>query len=153
VFGPALGTLYAFGGALVSAAVTFWIGNRLGRDTVRRLAGRRLNRITRRLTQKGVIAIAVIRLLPVAPFSIVNAVAGASHISLRDFMLGTMLGMFPGIVVTIVFVDRITKAILDPGMDTLLMLLAFAVLIVAAATFIHRRLVRTEPRPPRTVGD
>ena len=153
VFGPALGTLYAFGGAIVSAAVTFWIGNQLGRDTIRRLAGLRLNRITRRLAKKGVIAIAVIRLLPVAPFSIVNAVAGASQISMRDFMIGTALGMFPGIVITIMFVDRVTKAVLDPGVDTLLMLVAFAALIVGAATFIHRRLVRTPPRPPRTVGD
>ena len=153
VFGPMLGTLYAFGGAIVSAAVTFAIGNHMGRNTVRRLAGPRLNRITRRLAKKGVIAIAVIRLLPVAPFSIVNAVAGASQISMREFMLGTALGMFPGIVVTVVFVDRVTKAVTDPGLDTLLTLLAFAAMIVAAAVYIHRRLVRTEPHPPRTTGD
>ena len=74
---------------------------------MRRLAGSRLNRITRRLAKKGVMAIAVVRLLPIAPFSVVNAVAGASHIRLRDFMLGTALGMAPGIIVTVIFVDRV----------------------------------------------
>jgi len=153
VFGPLLGTLYAFAGALLSAAATYEIGRWVGRDTVRRLAGPRLNRITRRLARKGAIAIAVIRLLPVAPFSIVNAVAGASHIRLRDFMLGTALGMLPGIVVTMVFVDRVTRVVTDPGLDTLLMLLGFAILIVAAATYIHRRLVRTAAPARRMIGD
>ena len=45
--------VYAFAGALLSAAVTYWIGRRVGRHAVRRLAGTRLNRITRRLAKKG----------------------------------------------------------------------------------------------------
>jgi phospholipase D1/2 len=105
-----------------------------------------LNRITRRLARKGLVAIAVIRLLPIAPFSVVNAVAGASHIRLREFLLGTALGMFPGIVATVVFVDRVTAVITDPGLPTFLMLAGFVALIVAIALFVHRRLVRTPAR-------
>jgi phospholipase D1/2 len=41
----------------------------------------------------------MIRMVPIAPFSIVNMVAGASKLGLRDFMLGTALGMAPGIAV------------------------------------------------------
>ena len=41
----------------------------------------------------------MIRMVPIAPFSVVNLVAGASELSLRDFMLGTVLGMAPGIAV------------------------------------------------------
>ena len=47
---------------------------------------------------------AVVRNLPVAPFTIVNMVAGASHIKLGDFLLGTALGMAPGIVAIMVFI-------------------------------------------------
>ena len=97
-------------------------------------------------------AIAVIRLLPVAPFSVVNAVAGASHVRMRDFMLGTLIGMLPGIAATVVFVDRVTKAVLDPGLDTFLMLIGFAALLVAIALFIHRRLVRSDPAAPRPLA-
>jgi uncharacterized membrane protein YdjX (TVP38/TMEM64 family) len=144
VFGPLVGGMYALGGALASAAVTYWIGRRLGRHAVRRLAGRRLNRITRRLAKKGTMAIAVVRLLPIAPFSIVNAVAGASRIGWREFMLGTLIGMLPGITATVIFVDRVAKAVTDPGLATFLMLVAFVALILAAAVFVHRRLVRTD---------
>jgi uncharacterized membrane protein YdjX (TVP38/TMEM64 family) len=152
VFGPLFGSLYALAGALLSAAVTFWIGKRIGRHAVRRLAGARLNRITRRLAKKGTMAIAIVRLLPIAPFSVVNAVAGASQIGLREFMLGTALGMLPGIVATVVFVDRVAAAVTDPGLDTALMLVGFAALIVAAAMFVHKRLARADSRARAVPG-
>jgi phosphatidylserine/phosphatidylglycerophosphate/cardiolipin synthase-like enzyme/uncharacterized membrane protein YdjX (TVP38/TMEM64 family) len=144
VFGPLLGSVYALGGALLSAAVTYWLGRRLGRHAVRKLAGSRLNRITRRLAKKGTMAIAVVRLLPVAPFSVVNAVAGASHIRPREFLLGTALGMLPGIIAIVVFVDRVTAAVTEPRPLNFIMLIGFAALLVAVAVFIHRRLVRTD---------
>jgi uncharacterized membrane protein YdjX (TVP38/TMEM64 family) len=43
-----------------------------------------------------VLAVIVIRMLPIAPFAIVNMIAGASHLRIKDFVLGTMLGMLPG---------------------------------------------------------
>jgi phospholipase D1/2 len=139
VFGPLLGGVYALLGALLSAAVTYGIGRRLGRNAVRRLAGRRLNRITRRLAKKGTLAIAVIRLLPIAPFSVVNVVVGASHIRLRDFLLGTAIGMAPGIAATVVFVDRITAAVTDPGPATFAAVAGLAAVLAAVALYVHRR--------------
>ena len=147
VFGPLLGGVYALSGALLSAAVTYSIGRRLGRNTVRRLAGPRLNRITRRLARKGVMAIAVVRLLPIAPFSVVNAVVGASHIPLRDFLIGTAVGMAPGIAMTVIFVDRITAAVTDPGVGTFATLAALAAVLVGAALYVRRRFGRADPAP------
>jgi uncharacterized membrane protein YdjX (TVP38/TMEM64 family) len=69
----------------------------LGQARLQRLLGRRSSRIQNRIIGKGVVAVAMIRMVPIAPFSIVNVVAGASKLSLRDFMIGTALGMAPGI--------------------------------------------------------
>ncbi|MDB5921308.1 MAG: hypothetical protein JWN13_244 [Betaproteobacteria bacterium] len=151
VFGPLVGGIYALGGALLSAAVTYSVGRRIGRQTVRRLSGRQLNRITRRLAKKGVMAIAIIRLLPVAPFSVVNAVIGASHIQFRDFMIGTAIGMAPGIAITVIFVDRITAAVTDPGPGTYAALAAVAAILVCVATYVRKRFgdIETGPRPER----
>ena len=80
-------------GALLSGFVTYSIGRHLGRDTVRRLAGARLNQISRKLAERGLLAVVLVRMVPVAPYSVVNMVAGASHIRLRDFMLGTLLAV------------------------------------------------------------
>lgn len=153
VFGPMLGAVYSLSGALASAAVTFWIGRRIGRNTVRRLAGRRLNRITRRLAKKGLLAMIVVRMVPIAPFSVVNAVAGASHIRFREFLIGTAVGMFPGIVATVVFVDRVAAAVTDPGQSTFVTLGVVVALLFAMAVFIHRRLRRTEIPAARVGGD
>jgi phospholipase D1/2 len=139
-FGPLLGALYALAGALASAAVTYGIGRRLGRETVRRLAGARLNRISKQLARRGMLAIAIVRMLPLAPFTIVNVVAGASHIGLRDFLLGTVIGMLPGILATVVFVDRIVEALRNPSALTFITLALVIGLVVGAMVALRRRL-------------
>jgi phosphatidylserine/phosphatidylglycerophosphate/cardiolipin synthase-like enzyme/uncharacterized membrane protein YdjX (TVP38/TMEM64 family) len=142
VFGSILGAACAFAGALLSAAATFWLGWRLRRDTVRAIAGNRLNRITRRLTRQGVLALATLRLLPLASFPVVNLVAGASRLRLREFLLSTALGLAPGIALTAAFLDRAEAAIRDPGVWTLGSLAAVTALLVTGTLFVWRRFGR-----------
>jgi uncharacterized membrane protein YdjX (TVP38/TMEM64 family) len=97
--GPWMGFLSAGAGVLLSALTLFSIGRVLGQARLQRLLGRRAARVQSRIIGKGVVAVAMIRMVPIAPFSIVNVVAGASKLSLRDFLLGTVLGMAPGIAV------------------------------------------------------
>lgn len=97
--GPWMGFFSAGAGVLLSALTLFSIGRVLGQARLQRLLGRRAARVQSRIIGKGVVAVAMIRMVPIAPFSIVNVVAGASKLSLRDFLLGTVLGMAPGILV------------------------------------------------------
>lgn len=92
-----LGIATAAAGSFLTAAIYFWLGRASGRDIVRRLAGRRLNQLSRKLARQGVLTIIALRVLPLAPFTITNLVAGASHIRFRDFLLGTIIGMTPGV--------------------------------------------------------
>jgi phospholipase D1/2 len=138
VFGPVWGTVYAIAGALLSAAVTYALGQWLGRDTVRQLLGARVNRLSRRIARRGILAMIVIRMLPVAPFTIVNVVAGASHIRFRDYMIGTLLGMMPGIVLTVTFVHHLAEAVRNPSMGTVAVLAVVAVLLLGSAVGLQR---------------
>jgi phospholipase D1/2 len=140
VFGPLVGGIYALAGSLLSGIVTYTIGRKLGRETVRRFAGKRLNAITRGLAKRGLLTMILVRVVPVAPFTVVNVVAGASHIGWRDFLLGTALGMLPGIVATVVFVDRLIAAVRHPGPKTIALLTLIAVALIATALLVHRRL-------------
>jgi uncharacterized membrane protein YdjX (TVP38/TMEM64 family) len=63
---------------------------------LRAVIGPRLKRVQRRIVKGGVVTIAAIRLVPIAPFTVVNIVAGASEIRLGPFIAGTILGMAPG---------------------------------------------------------
>nr|WP_246571256.1 VTT domain-containing protein [Bradyrhizobium liaoningense] len=96
--GPWLGFVTAMAGVLLSALMLFAIGRFLGRERLQRLLGRRAARIQERVVGKGILAVVVIRMIPIAPFSLVNVAAGASTLPLRDFMVGTLLGMMPGIL-------------------------------------------------------
>jgi uncharacterized membrane protein YdjX (TVP38/TMEM64 family) len=138
LFGPLFGGIFAFGGALLSAGILYALGKRLGRHVVRRLAGYRLNRITRRLARRGVLAIVLLRLLPVASFPKTNLVAGASYIRWRDFWLGTVIGIAPRILLTVVFVDRVQAAVGSPGFAPLLGLAAVTLVLIAGALLVWR---------------
>src|SRR4029079_6850632 len=85
--GPWMGFVSAAIGVLLSSSVLFGIGRVLGHARLQRLLGRRSSRIQSRIIGKGVVAVAMIRMVPIAPFSIVNVVAGASKLRLRDFLL------------------------------------------------------------------
>ncbi len=142
VFGPWLGSLYAVGGALLSSMATYGAGAWLGRETVRRVLGARINGLSRRIARRGIVAMMVIRVVPIAPFTIVNVVAGASHIRFRDFFVGTLLGMLPGILLTVTFAHNLAQAVHHPNVGTLGVLTGVAVLLVGFAFLLQRLLAR-----------
>jgi uncharacterized membrane protein YdjX (TVP38/TMEM64 family) len=84
-------------------------------------------------------------MLPIAPFSIVNVVAGASHIRWRDFLLGTLLGLLPGIAALTVFVDRALAAIREPSVRSFA-LLGVAVVVIFALLRLLQRTLRARSR-------
>ena len=142
VFGAWPGFAYAAVGTMTAAAATYVIGHWLGRDAVRRFAGARANRLSEHLGRRGVVAMAVLRLLPIAPFTIVNLVAGASHIGLRDFLLGTAIGMLPGSLLTVTFAHQLTAALRHPGPGAFAWLAAIGVALVGVSVLLVRVLRR-----------
>jgi phospholipase D1/2 len=142
VFGPWLGIAYAFGGSLLGAAVTYGLGRLAGRNAVRRIAGARLDRLSQALGRRGILAIVTVRILPVAPFTVINLVAGTTHIRLRDFLLGTVLGLAPGIIAAALFIDRILAALRDPGAGSFAILGIVVALVVVAMMLLRRSLRR-----------
>jgi phospholipase D1/2 len=59
---------------------------------------------------------------------------------LRDFLLGTVIGMLPGILATVVFVDRIVEALRNPSALTFITLALVIGLVVGAMVALRRRL-------------
>jgi uncharacterized membrane protein YdjX (TVP38/TMEM64 family) len=124
--GPWLGFATAMTGVLLSALLLFAIGRFLGRERLQRLLGRRAARIQERVVGKGILAVVVIRMIPIAPFSLVNVAAGASTLPLRDFMVGTLLGMMPGILAMAVLGAQIADLARNASWSSMLLLvLAF----------------------------
>ncbi|WP_206956744.1 VTT domain-containing protein [Trinickia acidisoli] len=142
VFGTWPGIGYALGGTLLSAIATYGLGVVLGRDAVRRLAGARANRLSERIGARGVVTVIVLRVLPIAPFTIVNLVAGASHIRLRDFVIGSVVGMVPGIVLTVTFAHQLVSAIRHPTLGSVAAMAAIGAVLVGISVALQRSLGR-----------
>lgn len=147
-FGPLAGFVYAMAGILGAALLTYSVGRFLSRDAVRRLAGVRLNRLSRELRRRGLLSVIAVRLVPVAPFIVVNMVAGAFHIRVSQYVLGTAIGVLPGTLAATLFGGQLHSILRDPGninyglaaLLVLMLLLAF----LALQKWLRRRLATAD---------
>ncbi len=140
-FGPLPGFACTLVAALLGAAASYAIGRLLGHEVVERLGGERINRLSRRLASRGLVAVVLVRMVPIAPFAVVNMVAGASHIRLRDLLLGTAIGITPGTLAMTVFVDQITAALKQPSALTFA-LLGLTIVLIAVGAWVMQRWLR-----------
>jgi phospholipase D1/2 len=142
IFGPLLGFLYATLGVVTSAVLMYFVGNWLGRDALRRLVGPRFERICREIDRRGVLAVAAIRVVPMAPFTVINLMAGACSIALADFVAGTLIGMAPGLIAISVLGHQITAVLTSLSVANvallILALLAWLALAFSAQTLVSR---------------
>lgn len=113
-FGPWFGTAYSVIGALASALSTYAIGAILGRDALRQLFGPQLENVRMRIKKQGVLAVMAIRLIPIAPFTVVNLAMGASEIRVLDYVAGTLLGLAPGLIVMAAVGHEIVRILTEP---------------------------------------
>lgn len=147
-FAPPWSFLYSMLGCLLSAALTYGIGRALGRNTISRVCTRRLKRLKHRLVRRGLATIITVRLVPIAPYTIINLVAGAMRIRLRDLILGTVIGVTPGILAVTTLADTLQNALKKPGVGNL-SLLAFLVVLLAALGLGLKRWLNNGDRSDR----
>lgn len=96
VFGPVTGAAYSWIGTMVSAVAGFCLGRVLGAGAVRRFAGAGAGLIAS-VGRNGFWASLLVRLVPSAPFLVVNMVAGVTPMTFADFALGSAIGILPKI--------------------------------------------------------
>ena len=91
-----IGTLLVLVGAVAGAAASFWIGRMLGRDAVEQYTGGRVRAVDKMLQKRGLLSMIVLRLIPLVPFTVINYAAGLTAVRVRDYMIGTTIGIIPG---------------------------------------------------------
>ncbi|MPR00552.1 TVP38/TMEM64 family protein [Modestobacter sp. I12A-02628] len=145
------GVLAGFGGGLVIALVSgmlgalagFLLARALGRDAVTRLAGPRLARADAAIAAHGVLAVALGRLVPVTPFTLVNYAAGLSGTPLRSYLLGTAIGLVPGTVLQVALGASVGGGPVAGGTGGVVAVSAVLLGAAVAALVLARRRTRT----------
>jgi uncharacterized membrane protein YdjX (TVP38/TMEM64 family) len=127
-------------GVVGSASVGFAIGRWVPGEERERRFGGRLGRIATALQDRSVLALAILRNIPIAPYALVNIACGATRIGWLGFLAGTVLGMAPGIVLASVFGQALGEWLAEPSLAGVLRAGAALAVMVFAALLADRLL-------------
>jgi uncharacterized membrane protein YdjX (TVP38/TMEM64 family) len=98
VFGPIWGTAWNLAGATLGATVAFLLARTVARRWVVRRVGGCLQRLPDGVTAEGWRFVALMRLVPLVPFSLLNYALGLTGISLPAYIVTSAVCMLPGAV-------------------------------------------------------
>ena len=99
-FGPWAGFAYSWIGTMASSLIGFWLGRVAGARTLERFSGAGVKRFVDLVGRNGFFASLIVRLVPAAPFIVINMAAGVTPMRLSAFALGTGIGIVPKIALT-----------------------------------------------------
>jgi uncharacterized membrane protein YdjX (TVP38/TMEM64 family) len=139
VFGPWRGLAYSWVGTMISALIGFWLGRTWGARVLPAMGEGAVGGFMGLVARNGLIASLVIRLVPFAPFLVVNMAAGVTTISLMDFMAGTAIGILPKILLTALAGNSVRRALAGGAWGIAIGLLVLAGVIWIGASFAARR--------------
>jgi uncharacterized membrane protein YdjX (TVP38/TMEM64 family) len=149
IFGPVRGAVAALAAANLAALIGYWAARSAFGPLMSRWlhAGEgRARRLVRDLRARGFWPILAARLMPLAPFALVNLAAGLARVRLRAFVGATLLGGLPsafiGATLGAGLGDSLTADSLAEAMRSPLVwgpLLALAALSAAPVALARRR--------------
>ena len=112
-YGPWLGFATAIGGIVASELTAYYVGRALPASALRNLAGDKVAHLRGSLRKHGLSAAIAFSIVPAGPAPVIGMVAGAAHIKLWQFVLGTTIGMLPGTLATTVFARQLARVLDD----------------------------------------
>jgi uncharacterized membrane protein YdjX (TVP38/TMEM64 family) len=142
LFGSVLGVILVSIAATIGASLAFLIARYLARDLIlRKFSSNETFRKLDRLTQeRGVIVVAITRLVPLFPFDILNYGFGLTAISFRTYVFWSWLCMLPGTILYVVGTDAIVSGISSGKIPWLLVIvIALAGIVLAFLVWLAKK--------------
>lgn len=143
-FGPWKGFAIAMAGILLNALAGHSLGRVLDEGRLRRLGGPRYGRVAKALRKEGLIPVALVGLLPVAPFFPEMLAFGAMRLKLRHVLPGVALANLPGTLATTVLADQVSAVLSHERTLEPWIVVAVVAAMAAIAFFTHRAWRRME---------
>ena len=132
-------------GALVSTVIAYFIGQSLGVSTLLNMFGNKVEGAIDSLGREGVIAVMTLRLLPIAPFAVINLALGALKFNFWHMILGSLLGMLPGIILINYFETSIVKLFKNPAPQDVVFIAVSILLLLALFVILRKWSQRQQP--------
>jgi len=148
VFAPITAVITSLAGALASALSLYGVGHTFMRQTVNHAFAKHVEKLRRALEHRGIVAVATIRMVPIAPFTLVNLAAGSIGVRMRDYALGTLLGLLPGTLALTAFGRQLRTIVEHPTPANVALLIAAIVAWLALSIGLQRFVARRKPPRP-----
>ena len=108
IFGPYLGFIYVWFGAMLGASPAFVIGRTLGREFAASLVGDRLKKYDEAIERNGFATVLYLRLV-YFPFTPMNFGMGLTRVRFWDYIAGTGLGIVVGTFIFTFFIGTLKE--------------------------------------------
>ena len=110
-YGPVYGTLLVMVASNLGATMAFLLGRTVLRDRVaRRIASdARFSAVDAAVGAQGFRVVLLLRLSPLFPFNLLNYALGLTRVRLRDYVLASVPGMFPGTLLYVYLGSLVTS--------------------------------------------
>lgn len=143
VFGPWLGFTYSMVGVLLSSQLAFYAGTRVDEGRLKRWSGPKFDKLLKLLRKRGLVAVTAMRLLPGPPFVVESYAGGILRVKGWHMLVGTFLGMLPGMLATTVLGDQL-EAWIAEGKEFNRWVVAGAIAALVALSWATHRWYRRQ---------
>ncbi len=151
IFGSVVGVIVVSIASTVGASLAFLIGRYFARDATEKwLSKRDTFKKLDELTEKhGAIIVALVRIVPIFPFNLVNYGFGLTSVCFWTYVLWSWICMLPGTILYVVGTDAVSQAIIQKKAPwTLIGVLAFVAIILVILAKLARSRLREGGKAP-----
>jgi len=147
MFGSVLGVGVVSIASTLGAAMAFAVARWFARDSVARWLTRsdKFAKLDRMTNEHGAIIVAITRLVPLFPFTLLNYGFGLTRVPFRTYVLWSWLCMLPGTILYVVGADAVTKGLAEGRVPWPLVGVVGAVAVILV--FVVRRARRALKTP------
>ncbi len=141
IFGPYVGFVFVWIGAMIGASVAFFIGRTLGREFAASLIGDRLQKYDQAIERHGFATVLYLRLI-YFPFTPMNFGMGLTRVRFWDYFFGTAFGIVVGTFIFTFFIGTLRDVWLSGEWSGLLSWQVFLSVALFAFSLYLPRLVK-----------
>ncbi len=141
LFGPYVGFVFVWIGAMIGASAAFFIARTLGRDFAASIVGHRMKKYDEAIERHGFATVLYLRLI-YFPFTPMNFGMGLTRVRFWDYFFGTAFGIIAGTFILTFFIGTLRDVWLSGEWSGLLSWQVFLSLALLAFSLYLPRLVK-----------
>ncbi|SMF73941.1 TVP38/TMEM64 family protein [Pseudobacteriovorax antillogorgiicola] len=130
---------YILCGVLGAAAGGYVLGQLLSQKLLHRMLPKKLLTIGEKIKGRHILPLVLVRLTPVAPFSLVNIAAGSVKVHFGIYILGTALGILPGTVSLVFFQNSLFELISEPSAENIALFVGSVIVVLGIFYGLNQR--------------